>query len=191
MPLTLLHTSESEAIGFYHECHSPMTNEMVDAWINRMLDKLGPDDCKFLVRSIAPHLKGFWMSTGTYLYVPKISEAYRYSWGEVAVKCSNNPKLEAVRIVNEKEAIDSKGNVYKMEPYKPILPATYDYDDDSDQDPGEQGNSDLDRLQHRAIAAAEDDGLPPMDNVGPGELPGFGDDDGILNGRPILPFGLG
>jgi hypothetical protein len=140
-----------------------------------MLDKLGPDDCKFLIRDVQPHLKGFWMTTGIYLFVPKISEAYRYSWGEAAVKCSNRPKLEAVRIISETEAIDSKGVSYKMEPYEPILPQAYE-DEDLDQDLW--GGGELDRMQQRAVAAAEDEGMPPKEDLE------------NLGGN-IFPFGLG
>jgi hypothetical protein len=180
MALTLLHTDEREAIGYFHECHSPKTDEMLDEWIDRMLDKLGPDDCKFLIRNVMPHMKGLWMTTGSYLYVPKISEAYRWSWGETAVKCSNHSKLEGVRIINEKEAVDYKGNVFKMEPYAPILPQVYE-DEDLDQCVGQE--PDLDRMQQRAVAAAEAEGMPPIEE--------FGDDGGILSDRPIYPFGLG
>ena len=124
MPLQLLHTTDEEITGYYLECHGigQRAGEFVDEWVDNMLDKLGPDDCEFLIRNVQPHLKGMWMSSGTYLYVPKTSEATRYKWGEAAVKCTNNSKLEAVRIINEKEAIDSKGNTIPIEPYKPLLP---------------------------------------------------------------------
>lgn len=166
MVVDLLHNLTIEAMGYYHACHSPKTTETFDAWIARMITMLGPDNCKFLIRNRQTNLSGMWMTKGTYLYVPKISEAYRYSWGEAAVKCSNHKKLEAIRIINENEALDSKGHRYNMEPYNPILPPAYE-DEDLDQS---LDNQELEKTHREAIESAEGEGMPPMDNLGPGEI---------------------
>jgi len=153
--LSLRNTSDAEIVEYYLECHGPgfqKHEETIDQWIQRMLDLLGPDDCKFLIRNVMPSLSGMWMADGQHLYVPKISQASRYSWCQVATKCTNHPKLEAVRIINENEAIDSKGIVIKLEKYKPI-----------------------EELFDEEISRAESEGLPvvaeepPLDDHGPGE----------------------
>ena len=120
--ISLRHTSDEEIVEYYLECHggNQQYEETIDQWIQRMLDLLGPDDCKFLVRSVMPHLKGMWMGGGNYLWISKTSNAIRFSWGQVAAKCTNHSKLEAIRIINDKEAVDSKGTIIPILPFKPI-----------------------------------------------------------------------
>ena len=157
MSTSLMHTSDAEAIEYYMECHSPLQacKEPSDNWIDRMLDLLGPDDCKFIIRSVMPHLKGMWMSDGNHLWVPNIAQAVRYSWGQTAAKCTNHCKLEAVRIINENEAIDSKGVTIKLKKFQSIEDLFVE--EDLDQDLSKQN--------------AENEGLPPVDDHGPYEVP--------------------
>lgn len=84
-------------------------------WAKQMETLLGPDDCKgFFIRSTESHLRGLWLSEGRWMFVPSSMEAQLFTWGEAAVKCSVNRKLEAVRVDWLGIAKDAKGNVVGM-----------------------------------------------------------------------------
>ena len=78
-------------------------------WAKRMETLLGPDDCTFIIRTREHHLNGMFLQNGRWEWVPAAREATQYTWGEVAVKCTNNRKLEAIRINDRGIAVDSKG----------------------------------------------------------------------------------
>lgn len=112
----LRNTPEQEATGFYLECHGPhkASSEEFHVWIARMIDMLGPDDCQFFVKSRHPNLKHMWMGEQHWNFEPNVADAKRFEWGEVAVKITNNPKLEAIRIINQNEALGADGVSYKL-----------------------------------------------------------------------------
>jgi hypothetical protein len=113
-----LKTSEQEITGCYLECHGPnsLSKDEINVWISKMIDKLGFDDCQFIIRSRAPSTRGWWMAEGLYAFDRDIRKARKLSWGDAAVKVTNNPKLEAIRIVSKNEAIDSKGFSICLDP---------------------------------------------------------------------------
>lgn len=118
-----LESSEQEVVGYYTECHGPSSKEELHEWVYRMIDMLGFDDCQFLIKSRQPHISKLWMTKKHhYLYEPNIALAGRFLWGEAAVKITNNTKLEAIRIVNENEAVDSKGHKFYLKPAPAPIP---------------------------------------------------------------------
>lgn len=122
--ISSLKTPEAEVTGFYLECHGGSTrfSEDIDQWVAKMIDKLGPDDCQFLIRSRSSTSLGMWAVKG-YVFIFDIRQAGRFNWGETAVKITNNSKLEAVRITSEDEAIDSAGRKYVISKYPPTVGA--------------------------------------------------------------------
>lgn len=105
-----------ELLKLYNRCHWGVTTEKETPheWEMRMLDLLGPNDCKFIIRGRSPYVKGMFMTEelhGGWYYTTKASKAARYSWEETAVKCTNNRSLEALRIFRENEAISSRNEI--------------------------------------------------------------------------------
>lgn len=117
----MFNLTANEVTSYYNRCHGPYeaARESVHQWEMRMRDLLGPDDCKFLIRSLEEHLRNLWLieghNDGQYFH-PSIKEAARFNWGETAIRCSNNRRLEALRIINDHEALDSKGKVTSLNP---------------------------------------------------------------------------
>jgi hypothetical protein len=91
-------------------CHHSVESKKITVmeWARHMEDMLGPDDCKFLIRSRESHLLGMFLQEGQWLFVPNAKEAGRFDWGETAVRITNNPKLEAIRINYLNIAVDNK-----------------------------------------------------------------------------------
>jgi hypothetical protein len=110
--------TKEEITRYYLQCHGPnlIGYEAIDEWEARMLDLIGPDDCKFLIRSLEPHLRGLWLGKFTNMWALPVWNALHFDWGDAAVKCSNRKTLEAVRITGIDEAVDSKGNVIYLNP---------------------------------------------------------------------------
>ena len=94
-------------------CHfSPESKGVgVSEWAKHMEDMLGPDTCKFLIRSREAHLSGMFLQEGRWLFVPHAKEAGRFDWGETAVRITNNRKLEAIRIDTNNIAVDCRGDI--------------------------------------------------------------------------------
>lgn len=113
----MFNLTNSEITKLYHRCHGPKSPESVHAWEMRMMDLLGPDDCQFIIRSFSGAVRGLFIMSGHgeawhFHADPKLAE--RFSWGEAAVRCSNNRTLEAIRIINQTEAVDSKGKTISL-----------------------------------------------------------------------------
>jgi hypothetical protein len=213
MSLSLRNTNQEKVVEYYLECHGPDRgdySETIDQWMERMIDMLGPDDCQFIIRSRMQHLLGMWVGAEPCLWHPNIACAVRFSWIEAAAKCSNHKRLEAVRIINDKEAEDSKGRIIKIEPFKPFVPVVEQDEPEiiqlrragrmmleGDLPVVAEEDTELDRMQTRAIKAAEDEGMPPMDEVGPGEAQHLIELDpnsgiplgpGVMDGGGINPY---
>lgn len=111
LSIDILKTPEQEIIGCYLECHGPnsLCKAELNDWVVKMIDMLGLDDCQFLIRSHARFISGWWLSDVICWFEPDIRKARFWSWTQTAVKITNNPALEAVRIVSKNEAIDYKG----------------------------------------------------------------------------------
>lgn len=111
--------TNEEITRFYLQCHGPTSraNESINEWENRMLDLLGPDDCQFIIRSREGSTKDLYIMAGHgdgWYFHKRPKEAAKFSWGETAVRCTNNRKLEALRIVNQTEAISSRNEVVSL-----------------------------------------------------------------------------
>jgi hypothetical protein len=79
---------------------------------NKKLEAIrdGPDNCKgFLIRTRDSYMTGMFLNEGNFVPFPK--HAKLYSWGDTAVRITNNKKLEAIRVNDKGVAIDCKGNV--------------------------------------------------------------------------------
>jgi len=74
---------------------------------------LGPDDPRelkgFLIRGRRGNIKGLYLMADCSSWSSSPFDAKRWTWGETAVRITNNPMLEAIRINNLDIAIDYKG----------------------------------------------------------------------------------
>lgn len=100
-------------VVLYVMCHGAKhdrNHPSVMSWAKHMEDMLGPNNCKgFIIRTLECGLKGMFLSDGKNMWVPWPREGTLYSWEETAVKITNNPKLEAIRVDHRGVAQDSTG----------------------------------------------------------------------------------
>jgi hypothetical protein len=104
--------SYAQICQLFAECHSPSEASDTHAmqWAKKMEWMLGPDDCKgFIIRGDGMYLLG---DNLTWCGSPSLAKLF--TWGETAVRISNNPKLEAIRVGNDNTAKDYKGIVVTL-----------------------------------------------------------------------------
>lgn len=107
--------SQQELIRLYDECHGPSgtPGTHVMQWAVRMERKLGPDDPRelkgFLIRGRQGSFNGLYLHADSLTWSASPFPAKKWSWGETAIKITNNPMLEAIRINELDVAVDSKG----------------------------------------------------------------------------------
>lgn len=104
--------SYAQICQLYSECHGPSGTVDTHAmqWAIRMERMIGPDNCKgFVIRGRVHLISGLYLMNdqGNWCGVP--CNAKLFTWGETAVKITNNPKLEAIRVDHDNMVKDCRG----------------------------------------------------------------------------------
>lgn len=102
-----------EILSLYDQCHGPSQAREISAgqWAAKMERKLGPDDVKFLIRGHQSFTSGMFLMSDSGSWIGNPRRAGQFSWGETAIKLTNRPSLEAIRIGQDNIAIDYKRRV--------------------------------------------------------------------------------
>lgn len=118
----------TELVPYWMRCHTGVNRDhpSVIQWAHTMEFKLGPNTCRgFIIRNREVCIGGLFLGADAGVWTSDLDAAILISWGEAAVRITNNPKLEAIRIDHQGKAIDYKGILVGIMKEKPLYVPEY------------------------------------------------------------------